>query len=291
MVDHWSNASVLVVLVVLAIWHELGLRRLLRRTRRDRVLHRRLRSFWFYCGLVTLLVAVESPIEYWGYHYFYIHMIQHLILLLVAPSLVVAGAPWQPMLLGVPLRLRRPALRAILHEGWARPLRAAGRRLSQPLVVVVVFNIVMVGWQIPGLFDLSERNGIVHSVMNASMLVVGVMFWRLIIASPPLRMRTTPAGQAIALVATNFVMFMLAMSMSVFSDQSWYSVYNHVPGVGLSAFADQQIGAGILWVCGDFWAVPAFIFAIRRLIAQEQRVVGAAIERIFGPGTAGSPGR
>jgi cytochrome c oxidase assembly factor CtaG len=158
------------------------------------------------------------------------------------------------------------------------------------LVVVVIFNIVMVGWQIPGLFDLSERQGIVHSVMNASMFVVGVMFWLLIIASPPLRMRTTPAGQALSLVVTNFVMFILAMSMSLFSHHSWYSVYNHVPGVGLSAFADQQIGAGILWVCGDLWAVPAFIFAIRRLIAQEEGVMGVALERLFGVGTAGNHG-
>jgi cytochrome c oxidase assembly factor CtaG len=287
---HWSNASVLVVLVVLAIWHEGGLRRLLRLTRRDRILRRRLRSLWFYGGLVALLVAVESPIEYWGYDYFYIHMIQHLILLLAAPSLIVAGAPWQPLILGVPLRLRRRALRSILHDGWARPLRAAGRALRRPVPVVVAFNVVMVGWQIPGLFDLSEESGTVHSIMNASMFVAGVLFWLLIIASPPLRMRTTPAGQAIALAGTNFVMFMLAMSMSLFTHHSWYSVYAHIPGVGLPVFGDQQIGAGILWVCGDFWAVPAFVFAIRRLIAQEEGVVGAAVERIFNLGTAGSAG-
>jgi putative membrane protein len=290
LVDHWSNTPVLVVLAVLAIWHELGLRRLLRHTRRDRVLRRRLRSLWFYGGLLALLVAVESPIEYWGYRYFYIHMIQHLILLLAAPSLIVAAAPWQPLLLAVPLRLRRSALRAILHADWARPLRAFGRLLSRPLLVVAVFNVVMVAWQIPGLFNLSERHGSVHSAMNASMLLAGILFWVLIIPSPPLRMRTTPAGQAIALVVTNFVMFMLAMSMSLFTHHSWYSVYNHVPGVGLPVFGDQQIGAGILWVCGDFWAVPAFVFAIRRLIAREEGAVGAAMERIFSLGTAGSQG-
>jgi putative membrane protein len=288
---HWSNPAVVVVLVAVAVWHERGLQRLLCHTRQDRRRGRRLRSLCFYVGLVTLLIAVVSPIEYHGYDYFYLHMIQHLLLLLAVPSLLVAGAPWQPLLLAPPLRLRRRAYRAILHERWARPLRAGARLLVSASVAVAAFNIVMVAWQIPGPFDLSERSGTVHSLMNASMLIVGILFWLQIVASPPLRVRMSPAGQAIALVLTNFVMFILAMSMSLFTHHSWYSVYDHVPGVGIPAFGDQQIGAGLLWVCGDFWAVPAFVFAMRRLIAREEGVVVAAIERILGQGPAGSPGQ
>ena len=78
---------------VVVVWHEIGLWRLARRSRPERTRERRIRSLWFYSGLGVLLIAVDSPIDYWSSSYFIVHMVQHLLLMFAAPSLVVAGAP------------------------------------------------------------------------------------------------------------------------------------------------------------------------------------------------------
>jgi len=279
---HWSFDPFLIVAIVVAVWHEIGLARLARRSRPERTRERRLRSIWFYAGLAMLLLAVESPVDYWADAYFFVHMIQHLLLMFAAPVLVVAGAPWQPLLDGLPWRTGRSLTAEVLTGGWSRPLRAVGGWLLRPWVAVAAFNIVMLAWHVPALFDLAENNQAVHIwLMHASFFLAGVAFWLQFIPSPPFRMRMPPVAQAAALVTTNVIMWLLAMSMSFLTQVSWYPVYNHVPGVTLPPFADQQIGAGILWVCGDFWAIPTLIMVVRRIIAEDGSL-GSAIDRMLG---------
>ena len=286
--DHWSFDPFLIVAFVVAGWHETGLWRLARRSRPERTRERRLRSLLFYAGLVVLLLAVESPIDYWADDYFFVHMLQHLLLMFAAPTLVVAGAPWQPLLDGLPGRSGRTATAAVLRDSWSRPLRAVVGFLLRPWVSVILFSAVMLAWHLPPLFDLSEHNQAVHIwLMHGSFFLAGILFWLQFIPSPPFQRRMPLVSQAAALIATNLAMWILAMSMSIFSQNSWYSVYAHVPGVTLPPFADQEIGAAILWVCGDFWAIPALIYVVRRLI-NEDGGVSSALDQILHRGATSS---
>ena len=274
--EHWAFDPFLILAVVIAGWHEVGLRRLARRSRPERTRERRLRSLWFYAGLVVLLLAVESPIDYWADAYFPVHMVQHLLLMFAAPSLIVAGAPWQPLLAALPGHSGRSVTRGVLAGGWSRPLRAVGGFLLRPWVAVALFNAVMLFWHLPRPFDLAEDNQAVHIwLMHGSFFTAGVLFWLQFIPSPPFRRRMPLVSQAAALVVTNVIMIGIAMALSIFVNGSVYPVYDHVPGVTLPPFASQQIGAAILWVCGDFWALPTMIVIVRQLIVTDGSLTGA----------------
>ena len=105
----------------------------------------------------------------------------------LAPILIVAGAPWLPLVHGLPVGVRRRVMRA---SCWAtgRPLRALGRFLTAGWVAIVLFNMTMVIWHLPALFDLAETNQDVHIwLMHASFFVTGVLFWLQIIPSHPIK--------------------------------------------------------------------------------------------------------
>ena len=278
---HWSADQFLAVVALLVAAHETGLRRLAARSRPERTRQRRIRSAWFYAGLAILLLTVISPLDYWADDYFYLHMVQHLLLSFAVPSLIVAGAPWQPLLDALPARAGQRLTRLAARGRRIAALRALTRAATWPWTAVIAFSAVMLAWHIPALYDLADRNQAVHIwLMHGSLLVTGVAFWLQFIPSPPVRMRLRPTEQIAALAATNVVMWLLAMAMSMLASGSWYPVYGHIPGVTLPPFADQQIGAAILWVCGDFWCYPAVVIAIRRLIARDGSV-SAAVDRML----------
>lgn len=280
-VDNWSWDPFVILVAVVVFAHEVGLARLAKRSIPERTRRRRLRSLWFYAGLGVLLIAVDSPIDYWASSYFFVHMIEHLLIAFYAPILIVAGAPWIPLLHALPVGVRRRVGRFVLLGPWSTALRRIGRFVGSPWFAVLAFNTVMVIWHIPALFDEAENNQMVHIwLMHSSFFVTGVLFWLVIIPSHPFRLKTTATFQALAIIGTNVVMFVLAMSLSIFTQASWYTVYNHVPGVTFPPYADQQLGAAILWICGDFWAIPSLIVVFRRAMDREGGF-GDAVDRFL----------
>ncbi len=280
---HWSFDPVVIIMALTVVAHEIGLRRLSRRSRESSRRSRRRRSLIFYAGLVTLLLAIMSPLDYWSSEYFFVHMIDHLLLAFFAPILIVLGAPWVPLMFFLPVGARRGVGRFFYLSRGAAGLRVLGRFLRSPTFALVLFNAVMILWHIPSVFDAGESNQAVHIwLMHTSFLVAGVLFFLQILPSHPMTPAKGPLWQGGAILVTNAIMTVLAMSMSIMTSTSWYRVYDHVAGVTMQPFTDQQIGAAILWVCGDFWALPLLGVVIRRAMRRE-KTSGSLTDRLFHP--------
>lgn len=283
---HWTFDPMIIAVAITVVAHEIGLSRLAARSSAARTRRRRLKSLAFYGGLAMLVLTVVSPLDYWASSYFFVHMLEHIFLALFVPALIVIGAPWIPLLFALPVGPRRRVGKFFYLNSKVGWLRAIGRFFRNPWFALISFNGVMLLWHNPTMFELSERNQLVHVwLMHGSFIVTGTLFWLQIIPSYPLKPMKGPVWQAGSVLSSNIVMTMLAISMSILTKVSWYPSYSNIPGVTLSPFADQQIGAAILWVCGDFWAGPALALVIRRAVRSEDSV-GDLIDRLTGRGAS-----
>jgi putative membrane protein len=276
--QHWSLDPFLIVVAVVVAVHARGLRRHLRAIRRSG----RTVSPWigqaliWWAGLVVLLVTVVSPVDYWSEVHLTAHVVQHILLAFVAPPLIVIGAPWVPLLLGLPhgvghwygtvLQRTRPGYPSSGQPVW-RWATAVRAFCARPWTAVVAFNMAMVLWHIPGPFDLAASNLWVHVLLaHAAFFCLGVGLWLQVFGSYPFRPLLGPPARVLALIATNAVMVVIAMTMVMFT-RTLYALYS---GTGVTAqAADQQLAGAILWVCGEVTFLPAILFTVSRWLDEE----------------------
>ncbi len=282
-IHNWGYPWIGLLVLAIAGVHEKGLRSLNRRSSKEHAARRRRRMWFTYAGLLVAALSVVSPLQYWAMQYFWVHMLQHVTVMLAAPALYVAGAPLLPLIHAIPVKTRRLLIRSIFLSSKFRFWRRAGAFLVSPLVGVIFFNIVMVVWMVPGLFNPVMDSTRLHvGLMLTSFFLSGILFWIQFIPSAPLRPKLPPFAQVVALLATNLVMTIIALILSFFTSVPWYnfgaamSAMASMPGMAmphitLNRLADQQIGAAILWVCGDFWCYPALVTALRRSMNDDTR--------------------
>lgn len=204
------------------------------------------------------------------------HMIGHVIVMFLVPiGLILSGTArsWWWLL---PVDSRRKVLR-----WWNvdRDVRVP-KFFFNPISAALVLNVVMVTSHIPAVFDASmEHQWGMDYLLEPSFLLSGLFFFHFIVSSSPRKNKVGIRLQLFMVLSTMLEMLVMAMSLSIFSNSAWYAVMKPMAGMTnmnmagmtmpattlLEAFHQQQLAAGVLWVCGDFWAVPCLILIIRRL--------------------------
>jgi cytochrome c oxidase assembly factor CtaG len=228
------------------------------------------RGIFFVSTICIFLVASSAPIDILSGRLFWVHMVQHLLLLVVVAPLFVASAPWLPLWLGLP-RLARRFLKASVKLNVRRALYCTANWLRQPVISCALLIIGIWVWHWPPLYDLALTNDIIHDWCEHSIfLAVSILFWPQVISSPPLRSSTGSLGRIVCLGIAILQNLVLAVLIG-FAPAPLYAPYAHLATVigGLSALQDQQFGAGIMWTFGDLPFGIALSILIQQCLASQ----------------------
>jgi putative membrane protein len=244
---------------------------------------RRVRSRWpvrrtacFLGGLASVVVALDSGIDAYDDQLLSVHMVQHMLLLLVAPLLLLAGRPAILALRALPSR-HRPAVAAALSR-LAPVLR--------PVVCLAVFCAVLVATHLPAFYDATLRHPALHVAEHALYLFAGLLlWWPLLDADPVPAHRLSGLGRLVYLLATMPPMAIVGAYLNRHPTLVYPPYGPPARTMGISAVVDQQQAGAIMWVAGSviviavgLWVVIAALVAEeRRQQAREARAVGGSV--------------
>jgi cytochrome c oxidase assembly factor CtaG/ferredoxin len=221
------------------------------------------RLFCFLGGLLTLAVALFSPLDAFANFLLCVHMVQHLMLTMVAPPLLLLGAPFLPILLGLPRRFTADGLGPFL--AWP-PLKALGRLLLNPIFALLAFCLSNLLWHIPPAYETALRSTGWHRLEHAFFLGTAILFWWHVIDPWPSHNRWPRWTVIPYLLLADFQNTALAAFFS-FYDQVIYPTYAAAPRLGgFTALNDQAAAGAIMWVPGSVaFLIPCAFVAVQFL--------------------------
>jgi putative membrane protein len=205
------------------------------------------RKLSFFSSLLVIFGSLNGPIHDLSDTYlFSAHMVQHLLLTMLMPPL---------MILGVPGWMLRPLLRN-------RVIRAIARRVTKPIACFVIFNLVIAVWHLPIFYNAAMDNHNIHILEHLMFMAAAVLMWWPITSQLPELPRLSYPGQMLYCFLMILPMSIVAIYISM-ADQVLYPAYSAAPRVtSLSPLEDQLLGGLIMWVPGGviFMIIMTVVF-------------------------------
>jgi|SRR5690625_4254414 len=217
---------------VTRLWRQAGIGKGISRTQ----------SAAFTLGIITLGVALLSPLEYVATMLFSAHMLQHMLLAFVAAPLLAWSEAGLAFLWAVPARQRVTLSRRWLASG---PLRQVVAWLTAPFSVLVLFTVTFWLWHAPLMYEAALRSELIHALEHFMMFGAALLLWWLILQ--PSGRRRLPHGAAILFVLATMLQGMVLASLLAFAVEPLYDAYVlSAQALGISALQDQQLAGMIM---------------------------------------------
>jgi putative copper resistance protein D len=258
LVSHWDlSVSIAAPAVALAALYVVGVRRVggwpLRRT------------LSFLAGVVCLMVALQSGVDSYGDLLLSVHMVQHMVLLLVAPPLLLGGKPWV-----LALSALAPAnrLRAARTLAMTRPYTA-------PIPSLVLFTAVVVLTHLRWFYDAALAHAWLHDTEHVLYLAAGLLMWSPIVDGDPApRRRLGGLGRLVYLIVAMLPMALVGAYLNRHGALVYPAYGPPARALGVSALGDQATAGAIMWVVGDSIMVAVGLWsAVAAMVAEERRQV------------------
>ena len=259
LVSDWQpSSSVLVPATASGVLYALGARRA-----RGRWPRRRTGSF--LGGLVCVVLALQSGIDAYEDRMLSVHMVQHMLLLLVAPPLLLGGRP-----LILALRALPPQPRSSLAKAVDR-----ARPYTGPAPSLAFFGAVVVLTHLPPFYDATLRHAALHYSEHALYLLAGLLMWSpLLDADPAPRHRLNGLGKLAYLIVAMLPMALVGAYLNRHATLVYPPYGPPARTLGISALDDQAQAGAIMWVLGDTIMVAVGLWAaVAAMVAQERRQV------------------
>jgi putative membrane protein len=257
----WSPPIIInVVILITALFYLRGWLSL-RRSSPDLFPPSRLAAF--LAGMFSLWIAIGSPLSAFDEASLTVHMVQHILLMLVVPPLILLGAPSLPLLHGLPQSFVRTTLGPFLR--WA-PVQSLGKFLTHPVVCWFLAATALIAWHVPSAFELALRSDAWHEVEHACFLSTSILFWWPVVQPFPSEARWPRWSMPLYLFLGTLPGGALGAFLA-FCDRVLYPSYNEAPSLfGITALQDQVFAGAVMWVFGMFICmIPAVLITLKLL--------------------------
>jgi putative membrane protein len=211
----------------------------------------------YLAGLASVAIALLSPLERLAEELFSSHMIQHELLTMYAPPLLLLGNPLPVVLWGLPRRARRVAAGPLMR---GRILRRALWSLTFLPVAWSLYTVDLWAWHLPVLYEAAIRNFELHVLEHAAFFTTAILFWWPIVEpAPRLRRRLNAGFKILYLLAATAQNTFLGMFLSV-PQRALYQVYvERAAARGVDPVDDQTLAGGIMWASSHMYLLPILL--------------------------------
>ncbi len=200
----------------------------------------------FAGAMLTLAVALVSPLDALGDALFTAHMLQHMVLLLVAAPLLVLSEYPVALLRALPSGWAQSLVRGLPRSGG---LRRVWDALNMPAVAWLIFAIELWAWHSSALYEAALRSETLHALEHISFVLSGMLFWWVLFKRTTVR--HTQYGMAVAYLFAASVQSGILGALMMFTTVPWYAFYaSRVAAWGMTPIQDQQLAGLIMWIPG-----------------------------------------